>query len=209
MNMNSHICPTEIGVQPVCREEDDKTTTKHNKHDNPSFRSTSPTSRPIRSRDLQPYTYTTVRGVSRSGQVLNDGLHDPKNLQAFILECGRANGVLKHKWNITKRRRGHTQCTTAARLGPMTVRRSPAYSSISQESVERLHRALLGQIRTFKAQVERNYGITLNVGHGSYDTLVDYQPLRSTLRRLHQLRATLGKRAIVEFGETLLTTAQE
>ena len=37
----------------------------------------------------------------------------------------------------------------------------------SQESVERLHRhrKLLGQIRTFKAQVERNYGITLNVKH--------------------------------------------
>ena len=43
--MNSHIFPTEIGVQPVYREEDDKTITKHNEHDNPSFRSTSPTSR--------------------------------------------------------------------------------------------------------------------------------------------------------------------
>ena len=52
---------------------------------------------------------------------------------------------------------------TAAKLGSMIVRHSPAYSSNSQGSVERLHRTLLGQIRTFKAQVER--GITLNVKH--------------------------------------------
>ena len=50
VNMNSHIFP--LGVQSAYREEDDKTTTKHNEHDNPSFRSTSPTSRPTRSRDL-------------------------------------------------------------------------------------------------------------------------------------------------------------
>ena len=75
------------------------------------------------------------------------------NLQAFILECDNEdtlNTLLK---------------ATAAKLGSMTIRHSPAYSSNSQGSVERLRRTLLGQIRTFKAQVERNYGTTLNLKH--------------------------------------------
>ena len=82
------------------------------------------------------------------------------NLQAFILECGRTNGILQSDNEDTL---NTLLKATAAKLGSMTVRHSPAYSSNSQGSVERLHRTLLGQIRTFKAQVERNYRTTLNV----------------------------------------------
>ena len=47
----------------------------------------------------------------------------------------------------------------------VTVRQSPAYSSQSQGSVESFHRALMGQRRTLKAQLEANYDISIESQH--------------------------------------------
>ena len=76
------------------------------------------------------------------------------NLQAFIFECGRTQGILQSDNEDTL---NALLKATAAKVGSMTVRHAPSYSSNSQGSVERLHRTLLGQVRVVKAQVESNY----------------------------------------------------
>ena len=131
------------------------------------------------------------------------------NLQAFILECGRTNGILQSNNEDTL---NTLLKATAAKLGSVTVRHSPAYSSNSRGSVERLHRTLLGQIRTFKAQVERNYGITLNVKHSLLPWTIRHVAWTINRYVVHSdgyttLERRWGRnyeRAIVEFGETLL-----
>ena len=84
------------------------------------------------------------------------------NLQAFIFECGRTQGILQSDNEDTL---NALLKATASKVGSMTVRHSPSYSSNSQGSVERLHRTLLGQIRVVKAQVESNYSMTMSTKH--------------------------------------------
>ena len=84
------------------------------------------------------------------------------NLQAFIFECGRTQGVLQSDCEDTL---NALLTATAAKVGSMTVRHAPSYSSSSQGSVERLHRTLLGQARVVKAQVESNYSMTMSTKH--------------------------------------------
>ena len=79
------------------------------------------------------------------------------NLQAFTFERGRTQGILQSDNEDTL---NAFLKATAAKVGPMTARHAPSYSSNSPGSVERLHRTLLGQIRVFKAQVESNYSMT-------------------------------------------------
>ena len=141
--------------------------------------------------------------MSRSRQV-----HDqqPTSIRA---------GMRSRKWNTTKRQRGHTHNAllkaTAAKLGSMTVQHSPAYSSNSQGSVERLHRTLLGHIRTFKTQVERNYKITLNVKHPllwiirhAAWTINRYVVHSDGYTSFERRWGRNYERAIVEFGDALL-----
>ena len=84
------------------------------------------------------------------------------NLQAFIFECRRTQGILQSGNEDTL---NALLQTTAAKIGSMTVRHAPSYSSNSQGSVERLHRTLLGQVRVVKAQVESNYSMTMSTKH--------------------------------------------
>ena len=84
------------------------------------------------------------------------------DLQAFIFECGRTHGILQSDKEDTL---NALLKATASKVGSMTVRHSPSYSSNSQGSVERLHRTLLGQIRVVKAQVESNYSMTMSTKH--------------------------------------------
>ena len=81
------------------------------------------------------------------------------NLQAFIFKCGRTQGILQSDNEDTL---NALLKATAAKVGSMTVRHAPSYSSNSQGSVERLHRILLGQVRVVKAQVESNYSMTMS-----------------------------------------------
>ena len=76
------------------------------------------------------------------------------NLQAFIFECGRTQGIPQSDNEDTL---NALLKATAAKVGSMTVRRAPSDSSNSQGSVERLRRTPLGQVRVVKAQVESNY----------------------------------------------------
>ena len=126
------------------------------------------------------------------------------NLQAFIFECGRTHGILQSDNEDTL---NALLKATASKVGSMTVRHSPSYSSNSQGSVERLHRTLLG-----KAQVERNYSTTMSTKHCLLPWIVRHAAWTVNRYVIHSDGYTSFERrggrnyerAICEFGETLL-----
>ena len=131
------------------------------------------------------------------------------NLQAFIFERGRTQGVLQSDNEDTL---NALLKATAAKVGSMTVRHSPSYSSNSQGSIERLHRTLLGQIRVVKAQVESNYSMTMSTKHCLLPWIVRHAAWTVNRYVIHSDGYTSFERrwgrnyerAICEFGETLL-----
>ena len=131
------------------------------------------------------------------------------NLQAFIFECGRTHGILQSDNEDTL---NALLQATASKVGSMTVRHSPSYSSNSQGSVERLHRTLLGQIRVVKAQVESNYSMTMSTKHCLLPWIVRHAAWTVNRYVIHSDGYTSFERrwgrnyerAICEFGETLL-----
>ena len=131
------------------------------------------------------------------------------HLQAFIFECGRTQGILQSDNEDTL---NALLQATAAKVGSMTVRHSPSYSSNSQGSVERLHRTLLGQIRVVKAQVESNYSMTMSTKHCLLPWIVRHAAWTVNRYVIHSDGYTSFERrwgrnyerAICEFGETLL-----
>ena len=131
------------------------------------------------------------------------------NLQAFIFECGRTQGILQSDNEDTL---NALLKATAAKVGTMSVRHSPSYSSNSQGSVERLYRTLLGQIRVVKAQVESNYSMTMSTKHCLLPWIVRHAAWTVNRYVIHSDGYTSFERrwgrnyerAICEFGETLL-----
>ena len=131
------------------------------------------------------------------------------NLQAFIFECGRTHGILQSDNEDTL---NALLQATASKVGSMTARHSPSYSSNSQGSVERLHRTLLGQIRVVKAQVESNYSMTMSTKHCLLPWIVRHAAWTVNRYVIHSDGYTSFERrwgrsyerAICEFGETLL-----
>ena len=76
------------------------------------------------------------------------------SLRSFILECGRTNGIIQCDNEPTL----NTVATgAAAKIGHITVRQTPTYSSNSQGSVERFHRTLFGQVKSLREQVKASY----------------------------------------------------
>ena len=76
------------------------------------------------------------------------------SLRSSILECGRTNGIIQCDNEPTLK----TVATgAAAKVGNMTVRQTPTYSSNSQGSVERFHRALFGQVKSLREQAKASY----------------------------------------------------
>ena len=75
-------------------------------------------------------------------------------LRSFLLECGRTNGIIQCD-------NGHALKTVAtgaaAKIGNITVRQTPTYSSNSQGSVERFHRTLFGQVKSLREQIKASY----------------------------------------------------
>ena len=116
-------------------------------------------------------------------------------LQSFLMDTGRAQATLANTVlqsdqeqfliNLLK--------ATALRLGGnITVRQAPAYSSQSQGSVERLHRTLVGQIRTLRAQLQNRSATGALDGQACG---IPPQQVPSTQRWQHQLLQTLEQRA--------------
>ena len=84
------------------------------------------------------------------------------SLQAFLLECGRTEGILQsdnEEYLMALLR------ATAKTCGNMAVRFSPAYSSQSNGNIERYHRTLTGQIRTLREQIQQNYSTQIPTEH--------------------------------------------
>ena len=139
------------------------------------------------------------------------------NLQAFVFECGRTQGILQSDNEDTLH--AFLQAT-AAEVGSMTVRHAPSYSSNSQGSVERLHRTLLGQARVVKAQVESNYSMTMSTKHCLLPWMVRHAAWTVNRYVIHSNGYTSFERrwgrnyerAICKFSETTTlpsTTTQE
>ena len=131
------------------------------------------------------------------------------NLQAFIFECGRTQGILQSDNEDTP---NALLKATAAKVGPMTVRHAPPYSSNSQGSVERLHRPLLGRVRVVKTQVESNYSMTMSTKHCLLPWIVLHAAWTVNRYVIHSDGYTSFERrwgrnyerAICELGESLL-----
>ena len=109
------------------------------------------------------------------------------NLQAFIFERGRTQGILHSDNEDTL---NALLKATASKVGSMTVRHSPSYSSNSQGSVARLHKTLLGQIRVVKAQVESNYSMTMSTSTTTQET----SKSRPTDAEMHLARKSFRNR---------------
>ena len=132
------------------------------------------------------------------------------NLQAFIFECGRTQGILQSDNEDTL---NALLKATAAKVGSMTVRHAPSYSSNSQGSVERLHRTLLGQVRVIKAQVESNYSMTMSTKRCLLPWIVRHAAWTANRYVIHSDGYTSFERrwgrsykqSVCEFDETLIT----
>ena len=132
------------------------------------------------------------------------------NLQAFIFERGRTQGILQSDNEDTL---NALLKATAAKVGSMTVRHAPSYSSNSQGSVVRLHSKLLGQVRVVKAQVESNYSITMSTKHYLQPWIVRHAAWAVNRYVIHPDGYTSFdrrwgrnyERAICEFGEHYFT----
>ena len=134
-------------------------------------------------------------------------------LQAFILECGRAEGILQsdqEEYLMALLR------ATAKATGNMTVRFAPAYSSKSSGSIERFHRTLAGHIRTLRTQVQQNYNTRLPtthpimawaVRHSAY--LINRFLIRADgYTSYHKRWGRTHNAALCEFGETVMYIVQ-
>ena len=119
-------------------------------------------------------------------------------LQAFIFECGRTQGILQSDNEDTL---NALLKAAAAKVGSMTVRHAPSYSSNSQGSVER---TLLVQVRVVKAQAESNYSMTMSTKHCLLPWIVRHAAWTVNRYVIHSDGYTSYERAICEFGETLL-----
>ena len=136
-------------------------------------------------------------------------------IQSFLMECGRVQAVLSNTV-VQSDQEDHLIAllnATAAKLGNnITVPQSPAYSSQSQGSVERFHRTLMGQVRTLKAQLETNYGISITSQHPIIPWLVRHAVYLLNRYATHADGNTSFYRRwnkehrtpLCEFGETVL-----
>ena len=133
-----------------------------------------------------------------------------KSLSSFILECGRTSGIIQCDNEPTLK----TVATgAAAKIGNITVRQTPTYSSNSQGSVERFHRTLFGQVKSLREQVKASYNnhmignnhplMPWMIRHAAW--LINRYLIHSDGLTSYQRRWERDyKHAICEFGETVL-----
>ncbi len=132
------------------------------------------------------------------------------SLRSFILECGRTNGIIQCDNEPTLK----TVATgAAAKIGNITVRQIPTYSSNSQGSVERFHRTLFGQVKSLREQVKENYNNhMIDNNHPSMPWMIRHAAWLINGYLIHSDGLTSYQRrwernckhAICEFGEAVL-----
>ena len=135
-------------------------------------------------------------------------------LQQFLMECGRTQAILNNSVLQSDQEDFLIALLkmTAAAVGNIAVRQSPAYTSQAQGSVERFHRTLLEQVRALKLELENNYGIHFTGTHPTVPWMVKHAAYlfnryaehsdgnASYYRRWNKERKT----PICELGETVL-----
>ena len=148
------------------------------------------------------------------GDKTQDFQYHVQCIQSFLMECGRVQAVLNNTI-LQSDQEDHLIAllqTAASKMGGnITVRQAPTYSSQAQGSVERFHRTLMGQVRTLKADLQRNYDRTINSKHPIIPWLVRHTAYllnrylvhsdgnTSYHRRWHREH----KSPLCEFGETV------
>ena len=218
MNMSSRIFPTEIGVQPVQgrgRQDNYKTQRTPQPVIQADYIKTNQEPRPTAVLTaVAVTTHLCMACLVPDKPSMMDYMFN--NLQAFILECGRANG-------IPKRRQGHTQRTTKSHSSKTRIRDSTTLTGLQQQQPRKCRTTtpnttwpnthLQGTSRTqLRNHTQRETSLA-TMDHTT--RCVDHQPLRSTLRWLHQLRTTPGtqlrrsNRRIRRSTTVHATTAQE
>ena len=121
----------------------------------------------------EPTTTGTLAGIdvergmvmaTRVGDKRQDFQYHVNCIQPFLKECGRAQAVVTSTI-IQSEQEDHLIAllkTAASKMGGnISFRQSPEYSSQAQGSVERFHLTLMGQNRTFRAQLQQNYDRTI------------------------------------------------
>ena len=171
----------------------------------------------------EPTTTAILNGIDvETGMVMATMVGDKQQdfqyhvncIQSFLMEFGKVQAVLNSSM-LQPDQEDHLIAllrTTASKMGGnITIRQSPTYSSQAQGSVERFHRALMGQIRTLRAQLQQNYDRTTISKHPIVPWLVRhtaYLPNRdathadgntSYFRRWNKDH----KAPLCEFGETV------
>ena len=98
-------------------------------------------------------------------------------IQTFIYEIGRPNSILQS--DNEPYLKALLQ-SVANKIGSISVRHSPAYSSQSQGSIERLHRTLFGQVRVLKEQIRQCYNISITMKHPITPWVIKHSAFSST-----------------------------
>ena len=131
------------------------------------------------------------------------------SLRSFVLECGRTNGILQSDNEPTLK---SVINATAAKVGNMTTRTAPNYSSNSQGSVDRFHRTLFGQVKALREQLQSVCKVTVNNNHPLLPWMVRHAAWILNRYLVHSDGLTSYQRrwersykhAICEFGERIL-----
>ena len=130
-------------------------------------------------------------------------------MQTSIYEIGRPNSILQS--DNEPYLKALLQ-PVANKIGSISVRHSPAYSSQSQGSIERLHRTLFGQVRILKEQIRQCYDISITMKHPITPWVIKHSAFLINTYLIHSDGHTSyfrrwksdNKTPICEFGEIIL-----
>ena len=130
-------------------------------------------------------------------------------IQTFIYEIGRPNSILQS--DNEPYLKALLQ-SVANKIGSISVRHSPAYSSQGQGSIERLHRTLFGQVRILKEQIRQCYNISITMKHPMTPCVIKHSAFLINTYLIHSDGHTShvrrwksdNKTPICEFGKTIL-----
>ena len=130
-------------------------------------------------------------------------------IQTFIYKIGRPNSILQS--DNEPYLKALLQ-SVANKIGSISVRHSPAYSSQSQGSIKRLHRTLFEQVRILKEQIRQCYNISNTMKHPITPSVIKHSAFLINTYLIHSDGHTSyfhrwksdNKTPVCEFGETIL-----
>ena len=128
---------------------------------------------------------------------------------AFIMETGRTSAMVQS--DNEPYLKALVQAV-ASKVPGISTRHSPAYSSQSQGSIERLHRTLFGQARVIREHIRTNYGFYVGMNHPVMPWLIKHSAFLINNYLIHSDGVSSyfrrwksdNKTPICEFGESIL-----